>query len=150
MKLHNINADQRLYVIKAGDGFSCYGFDVLNRKALTVADWLRGQPRYTGRQVPQIPAELGTAEHFAACAEMMERGAEFNRMTGARCQAELVPALVGLEGKRVEAEYLGERVRFTVGKSTGWMPVHMRIRGRASGGEALLAQHVKNVRIVRA
>ena len=33
MKLHSINAAQRLYVIESGSGFSCYGFDVLDRKA---------------------------------------------------------------------------------------------------------------------
>lgn len=150
MQLHNINEDQRLYVIKAGGGFSCYGFDVLNRKAHAVAEWLRTQPRYTGRPAPQIPADVGTAEHFAACAEMLDRGAEFNRMTGERCPAELVPALIGLEGARVEADVFGERVRFNVGKSTGWMPCHLMIKGRATGGESLLADQVKNVRTVGA
>lgn len=158
MKLHSINAAQRLYVIESGPGFSCYGFDVLDRKARTVAAWISRegfQPRindiYDFKRVAGFnPGEPGTAEHFAACDAMLSRGAEFAAQTGKRCDAELVPALRGLEGKRVECEHYGERVRFYVGKSTGWMPVHLIIRTRrSSGGEALSADSVRDVRVIR-
>jgi hypothetical protein len=150
MKLHSINHEQRLYVMEAGDGYTCYGFDVLDRKAKGIAAWLREQPRYTGRPVPEITQEPGTEEHFAACDEMFDRGGEFNHLTGIRCPIELVPALIGLEGKRVEADYFDERIRFYVGKSMGWMPAHLRIASaRSDGGEALLAEHVKNVRVIK-
>ena len=150
MKLKSINPEQRLYVIEAGEGYSCYGFDVLDRKAKGIAAWLREQPRYTGRPVPEITQELGTEEHFAACNEMFDRGGEFNHLTGIRCPVELVPALIGLEGKRVEADYFDERIRFYVGKSTGWMPAHLRIASaNSSGGEALIADCVKNVRVIK-
>jgi hypothetical protein len=150
MKLSKINPEQRLYVIEAGEGYSCYGFDVLDRKAKAVAAWLREQPRYTGRPVPEILGPVGTEEHFAACDEMLDRGGEFNHLTDIRCPAELVPALIGLEGKRVEADYFDERIRFIVGKSMGWFPVHLRIaNASSSGGDALLAEHVKNVRVIK-
>ena len=32
MKLHSINADQKVYVMNCGRGFSCYGFAVLDKK----------------------------------------------------------------------------------------------------------------------
>lgn len=150
MKLKSINHEQRLYVMEAGEGYTCYGFDVLDRKANGIADWLRDQPRYTGRPVPVIPAPVGTEEHFAACDEMFTRGQEFNTLTRERCPIELVPALAGLEGKRVEADYFGERIRFYVGKSTGWMPAHLQLkRIDSDGGEALIADEVKNVRTIK-
>ena len=148
MELLRINEDHRVYVIKAGAGVACYGFDVLDRKGRAVAQWLQGEPRYTGRPVLEVPEVVGTVEHFQTCAELMERGAEHNRLTGARCPAELVPELIGLEGKRVQAEYLGEVVRFKVGKSTGWMPCHLMINRRASGGDSILPGHIKNVRAI--
>lgn len=159
MKLHSINAAQRLYVIESGPGFSCYGFDVLDRKARTVAAWISRegfQPRindiYDFKRVAHfgdnLPA-LGTAEHFAACDAMLSRGAEFAAQTGKRCPAELVPAFIGREGERVECDYYGERVRFYIGKSTGWMPAHLRIRTRrSSGGEALSASAISNIRFI--
>ncbi|WRQ05382.1 hypothetical protein [Xanthomonas phage AhaSv] len=157
MKLHSINTEQRVYVMPAGNGFSCYGFDVLDRKARTVAAWISRegfQPRindiYDFKRVAGFnPGEPGTAEHFAACAQMMERGRQFAAQTGKRCPAELVPAFIGREGERVECDYYGERVRFYIGKSTGWMPAHLRIRTRrSSGGEALSASAISNIRFI--
>lgn len=157
MKLHSINAESRLYVIECGPGFSCYGFGVLDRKARAVAAWISRegfQPRindvYDFKRVAGFnPGALGTAEHFATCDAMLSRGAQFAAQTGKRCDAELVPALVGLEGKRVECEHYGERVRFYVGKSTGWMPGHLMVKTRRShGGEMLSADSVRDVRVI--
>jgi hypothetical protein len=148
MKLHTINAADRLYVIECGAGFSCYGFDVLDRKARAVAAWLYGNGQHTeeaGREWP----EMGTAEHFATCDGVMDAGARYAGATGKRCPAELVPALVGLEGQRVAATVYGERIRFTVGKSTGWMPCHLQLKtARSSGGDALSVGSVTDVRRV--
>lgn len=155
MKLSKINSESRLYVIECGAGFSCYGFDVLDRKARAVALWIGAQSLVASDKamaadwLKNRPA-VGTAEHFAACDEMMTQGAAFSALTGKRCGAELVPALVGLEGRRIECDYYGERVRFNVGKSTGWMPAHLKIHNsRSHGGEALAADSVSNVRVIR-
>lgn len=153
MKLHSINTEQRVYVMPCGDGFSCYGFDVLDRKARAVAEWMRAKNSHTAgvdaRDVLRDWPETGTAAHFARCAAIMAAGADFNSRTGERCPAELVPAFIGREGERVECDYYGERVRFYIGKSTGWMPAHLRIRTRrSSGGEALSASAISNVRFI--
>lgn len=148
MKLYSINRAQGLYVIRSGSGYSCYGFANLDRKARAVRDWWYSRPRNTGRFIPELP-EPGTVEHFAACADILERGAEYNRTTGERCPAELCPQLIGLEGRRVSALYFGERVRFNVGKSTGWLPCHIRLHNRAAqGGEGLFADRLSDVHIV--
>jgi hypothetical protein len=151
MQLHSIDAGRQLYTMRCGSGYSCYGFGVLDRKARAVADWLRAEPRYKGRFFAGITAALGTAEHFAQCAELLERGEEHNRITGRRCGADLVPSLIGLEGRRVEADYFGQRVRFWVGKSTGWMPARLAIKTRRStGGEALISAHLSKIRVLSA
>ena len=38
-----VNAEQELYVIPAGDGYSCLGFDVCLERHKAVAGWLRGK-----------------------------------------------------------------------------------------------------------
>jgi hypothetical protein len=92
----------------------------------------------------------GTADHFQICNNILDRASVHCSVFGDRCLAELVPTLVGLEGKRVEADYFGERIRFWVGRSTGWLPVHLRIHSKRSRhGEALVSEHVANVRVIR-
>lgn len=127
MELDSINHESRLYVIKAGAGFSCYGFDVAERKRAAVLQWITG--------APVAPMATGTAEHFAAFNDAMAAGAAHNRATGKRCLAELESELVGREGKRVEIIAPGEpRRRFYVGRSMGWMPCHLEIARRDSTG----------------
>jgi hypothetical protein len=48
---------------------------------------------------------------------------------------ELSPQLIGLEGHRVEVVTCNnERRRFIVGKSVGWIPIHLEIARRDSTG----------------
>ena len=157
MKLHSINVEQRAYVMPSGKGTSCYGWDVLDKKARAIAAWMIGRDTNQDAKRAMVTwlAELdknppGTEDHFQVCANVMERAQIHCSVFGDRCPAELVPALVGLEGKRVEADYFGERIRFKVGRSTGWLPCHLRLHNRRStGGEGLIAEHVTNVRVVR-
>lgn len=42
------------------------------------------------------------------------------------------------EGKRITCLLNGERKRFNVGRSTGWMPCHLTVHNRRSrGGDAI-------------
>ena len=81
----------------------------------------------------------------------MRQGEALHQETGKRCNADLTPQLVGLEGKRVEVvDRHGETRRFWVGKSTGWFPVHLEIARRdSSGGAAVTGAPFQSVRIVR-
>lgn len=127
--LHSINNEQRLYVLTSGKGYSCLGFDVAERKRVAVAHWMNGAA------VSEPAPALGTAEHWQAYESTMKAGADFAARFNLRCPAELEPALIGLEGKRVEVTGPGDyRSRFTVGKSTGWMPCHLEIKTRRSSG----------------
>ncbi len=139
--LHSINTDQRLYVLPAGKGYSCLGFDFAERRRVAVLEWLGDKP---------APMATGSAEHFAAYESAMARGAAHNRATGQRCPAELDKRLAPFEGRRVEVTAPGEsRRRFTVGKSGGWLPVYLEIKTRRSmGGCAAYVPESATVRAI--
>lgn len=121
-----INESMGLYVIPSGSGYSCLGFDVAERKRRAVLAWL-------GKGI--LDCQPGTLQAYQAYLEAMRAGSEHNRKTGARCPADLIPALVGLEGKRVAVTKDGQEIgRFYVGKSTGWLPCHLEIKSRDSSG----------------
>lgn len=67
-----------------------------------------------------------------------------------RSDAGLSPQLVGLEGKRVEVETTyGEKRRFYVGRSTGWVPCHIERKLRTSDGGMAAERSYKSVRELR-
>jgi hypothetical protein len=87
-----------------------------------------------------IPAGLGefepgTVQHYRVYSATMKAGAEHAAASKSRCPALLEPRLIGLEGKRVKVTSPDGTVsRFNVGKSTGWLPIHLEIKTRASSG----------------
>jgi hypothetical protein len=134
-KLVKINDQDRLYVLRCGKGYTCLGFDYARKQTASVAAWL-GRPELA----PASPA--GTPDAYAEYEAAMAAGAEHNRATGERCNANLTPELVGLEGKRV-AVYGNRPRRFIVGKSSGWMPCHLEIaRRNCYGGQAVIHDFV--------
>lgn len=141
MELHSINEPARLYVMPCGGGFSCYGFDVLDRKARAVAAWAKVAPPL---------ATIGTRGHFEQCAAILDHGARYAAETGTRCDAELTRELIGLERRRVEVtEPDGTRRRFWIGKSTGWIPCHLEIKTtRSTGGGRVYFPAGSRVRVI--
>lgn len=133
-----INKEQRLYVEPCGKGFSCLGFDHAKRQADAVAKWLNR---------PTEPHRLGSERAYAYYRRMMKAGGRHNRDTGDRCNADLVPALVGLEGRRVECRLYGEVRRFIVGKSTGWMPCHLEVKTKRSTGGGPIPSDATLIRV---
>ncbi len=159
MILSSINKDQRLYVMKAGAGFTCYGFDVLNRKAAGVLQWLKSEGRAAemvlgAKRIDvtalDIPARVGTKKHFTACDKVIDAGRIYALAAGRRCDVELTPQLVGLEGRRVEVvDDAGITRRFIVGRSSGWMPCHIEIARRDSnGGPSVMGAPFKSVSVI--
>lgn len=141
--LIKINRAQRLYVLSCGNGYvSCLGYDVAERRRVAVLEWLGDTPEAMRK---------GSKRHYAAYQDAMTRGQAYAKETGKRCPAELTPQLSWLEGRRVEVvDTYGERRRFQVGKSCGWMPCHLEIARRDSmGGGAVTGAPFKSVQIVR-
>lgn len=130
-----------MFILSRGGGVSCLGLEVARRKASGVLAWI-------GDTVDLSAAT--PAEVWAAYADAMERGAAFHSATGIRCPIDLSPALIGLEGRRVEVTAPnGERSRFIVGKSSGWLPVHLAIaRRNCHGGAAAYVPAGSTVRVV--
>lgn len=125
--LHSINADQRLYVLACGSGYSCLGFDVADRKGRAVAAWAM----FTWPE----DVTPGTPEHYGAYLAAMKAGSDFALLTGRRCMADTVPELERWNGWRVEVTYPnGDKRRFNVGRSMGWMPCTLEIHNARSHG----------------
>ena len=142
-----INAEQELYVVPCGKGYTCLGFDVLLERYNAIAEWLRRE----GLIQDFLPAQArGSMRAYTGYEILMGRAAAYCQRTGKRCPAGLTPQLIGLEGKRVEVvDHYGERRRFRVGKSTGWYPCHLEIARRDStGGPAVMGAPFQSVRIV--
>lgn len=162
MILSTINKDSRLYVIRAGAGYTTYGFDVLNVKAANVLDWLKNS-RHAGRAAEmilgakgidlhslEVPARVGTKKHFAACVAVLEAGRVYCLASGTRCDVELSQQLTGLVGRRVEVvDRFGEKRRFIVGRSSGWLPVHLEVlRKDSAGGAPVSGIPFKSVKVI--
>ena len=146
-KVVTVNAAQRLYVIPEGHGFSCLGFDVVIARRNAVVEWLR----QAGKPVDGlISGERGSLEAYASYTRTLNRAAVYCRDSGKRCPCELTPQLLGLEGQRVEVtDSDGQRRRFRVGKSTGWMPCHLEIYRRNIGGPAVMGAPFQSVRVLK-
>lgn len=133
-----INNEQRLYVIRSQDGYRCLGFDVAIKRATKVAEWV-GQLMITGCRGPDI-TKVGTVEGYFDYLRVMEDGEHCHKVTRKRCEVELHPRLKGLEGKLVMISIRDEPARkVRIGKSTGWMPIHLLVEQGEDGGEGVFA-----------
>ena len=137
-----INQEQKLFVIPAGKGYTCLGFDVCRKRTEALAK------EYNRPDL--IGAEVGTAKAYENYTTLVGIARETFERTGKRSASELTPQLIGLERKRVEVvNCWGEKERFIVGKSTGFIPVHLQIKRRDStGGMAVIGSPFKSIRIL--
>ena len=138
----SINRKQRLYILPVtGGGYTCMGFDVCEEHIRGLASELQLEP---------LPHRKGTHVAYNAYRELVGIARQRNQETGWRSQSELTRELLGLEGKRVEVvDVYGETRRFYVGKSTGFIPVHLEIARRdSSGGPAVMGAPFKILRVV--
>ena len=124
MAFHSINAERRLYNLSHGTGkdagFTCLGFDIAEKWLVGVLAWMPANKRPV---VCDGEAEIGTEGRYAFFARVMDAAAKHATETKTRCPVNLIPQLIGLEGKRVEVTTPdGERSRFYVSKSNGLAP----------------------------
>lgn len=145
-----INENQRLYVIPGHGGFSCLGFDVAARQARERLEWLRDRSAIQALQIaPNGLAGLGTLDLYSQLAAINSAIHVLHLRTGGYCPTDLTPQLKGHEGERVEVvDEFGERRRFVVGKSGGYIPVHLELKSRRSCGGACAARVYRSVRVL--
>ena len=143
MKKENftVNKETRLFVIHEPYGYSCLGFEVLDTRARSLAAELNLE--WNERK--------GTKKAYRRYRAIVDIARTKNIQTGWRSKSELHPQLIGLEGRRIEVEDAGGKVyRFRVGKSTGFIPVHLQVHNRRSfGGGAVDSRPFKRVTIIR-
>lgn len=137
-----ISESQRCYVVPCGrDGYTTLGWDVAERRRVALRAW-------RGCESLSAP-EPGTLAHYHAYRHEMTLASNHADATHSRCEVELSPQLVGFEGRRVEViDEAGERRRFRVGKSTGWLPIHLELHNSRSRGGIPAAQHYRSVQVV--
>lgn len=133
-----ISNEQRLYFIPCGSGFSCYGFDALARKLTALRKEMGLAP---------CVHPVGSVEMYAEWESTLAQASK----TGERYACELHPLLTGKEGYRVECIMDGRKVRFNVGRSTGFLPCHLQVHNaRSSGGYGISPDaDIKDLRIIR-
>jgi hypothetical protein len=144
-----INKEQGVYVIPSGEGYTCLGFDVAYNRAWGYVRWLKDESQSVLHIMPH-PDLKGTLEGYKEYERALHAVSTYNFNTGKRCPVELTPQLIGLEHKRVEVvdEY-GEKRRFIVGKSMGYVPIHLEIKTRRStGGSGVTGAPFKSIKVV--
>lgn len=142
-----INMVQKLFIIPAGDGFSTLGFSNCYQTCCGLASELGGH-------IP-VPPNYEDAKEmealYAYYLQLMEKGHKRHLASGWRSQVHLHHQLQGLEGHRVEVEEDdGEKRRFLVGRSTGWMPCHIELKSvRSSDGCSAGTRPYRSVKVIK-
>lgn len=127
-------------------GYSCLGFDVCIDRCRRYSDWLY---RFTGKEVPGVMVKRGSFEAYDLYKRCLNAISGICDLYGIHCDADLHPQLSGLEGKRVEVVDEFDRTRrFYVGRSTGWLPIHLEVHNRRSLGGGSAVGSYKSVRVV--
>jgi hypothetical protein len=150
-----VKSSDGLFTVHAGAGYTTLGWDVAEKRARAVADWILE----TGGDCSAYGAGYtfpvkGTGAGYMEYAQLMEHGRQLSELLKTegkpwQCPAELTPQLTGKEGQRVEVtDCFGQTRRFIVGKSTGWMPCHLEISRRNSSGGHAVTGPFKSVSIV--
>ncbi len=137
-----LNHDEKLYVLGNKMGITCLGFDVCQERSEAMAKWLNVEGPDN--------AIFGTIEGYNKYSELVELCRIRFEETKEKCPCELTKQLIGLEGQRVEVvDKWGEKRRFKVGRSTGWIPIHIELHNsRSTGGGAVMGAPFKSVKVI--
>jgi len=141
-RLVRIDRKDRLYVVRESGGYSARGFEYAAKEARAASEI--SEKDYDFKEI-----ERGTVAGFVEYETAMSEAREAHQRTGRRARGLLESQLIGLEGKRVEViDQWDKKHRFIVGKSTGWMPIHLQISRRgAHGGMGTMGPY-KSVRVI--
>lgn len=136
-----INNEQELYVIPEGKWITCMGFDVVIQRIKSLAKELH---------LPYNNLNRGSIEAYETYLNIVEIARQKFINSGWRSTSDLYSPFIGHEGKRVEVTYTwGEKERFYIGKSTGWIPCHLMVKkSNSTGGCSVLNNSIKSFRFV--
>jgi hypothetical protein len=133
--------ENKMYVISENGGYSCLGFQVCAGRVSRLE-------KHFG--MPANSFQIGSMEMYGHYQMLVNKAREEFESSGKRCLTELHPELKSLKGKRVEVVQYGQKERFYVGMSNGWIPTLLRIRTKSSsGGEAIsFDEKFQSIRVV--
>jgi len=139
-----INKELNVYLIPCGKGFTCLGFDVCLKQIAKYEDYLKIKNRAV--------LNRGTIKAYRYYTILLHDIEMIYKTCGTRCNCELHPQLIGLEGKRVKVTREdGATHSFWVGKSTGYVPIHLCIsNSRSTGGMGIdTEERYNNIEILQ-
>lgn len=120
-----VNKDQGLFVIPTGNAVSCIGFDVVDKKIDALCRDL-GVNRKTKYK--------GTKASYKEYCRLVYLARQRFDATGEQSTIDL---------------YSWGTERFTIGKSTGWIPCHIALkRVDSRGGSGVLTDSIKSFRFL--
>jgi hypothetical protein len=124
---------RKTYLVNQPGGESEISFDYVYETAIAIAESLNNS------YLKPSPSDHGTDACFEKYRSLTSLGSDIYRSEGTKCNALLNPALVGLEGKRLQArDSSGLCHRFYLELSPGWLPCHVKKKTKASdGGEGI-------------
>lgn len=136
----SINKEQKLFVFNHGTHVTCLGFYVAQKRLIALSKEL-------GIEVKA--KRVGTLKMYNEYQQAIKL-ASLKSKTGWRSQSELIPEFIGNEGKRVEViDCYGDKRRFKIGKSTGFIPCHIELANvRSHGGISVYGYPFKSIRFV--
>lgn len=138
-----LNTAQSLYILEEErQGYSCLGFTVCR-------DWTRDIARELVR--PDLePTAFASVEAYGQYEKALRAARDYVAATRRPLRCQLTPQLIGLEHRRVEViDRYGERRRFVVGRSTGYIPIHLELANeRARGGVGVTGTPFTSVQLV--
>lgn len=142
MKTLTLNKDQKLYVIRAGNSYTCLGFEVCLKRVTALNTELGNIIKYVAR--------IGSKRLYYQYTHLTSQAAVKHKATGWKSQSELIPEFIGREGWRVQiVDKYGETRRFIIGKSTGFIPCHLEIlKSNSSGGASVTGYPFKSVNFI--
>lgn len=137
-----LNAEQSLYVIDVGRGYTCLGFAVCQ-------DWTRDIARELKRADLE-PTAFASREAYDQYERAVEAARQHVTVTRRALRCHLTPQLIDLEHRRVEViDRYGETRRFVVGRSSGFIPIHLELASeRARGGVGVTGAPFRSVCLV--
>ena len=144
----SIDRENRLYsFLLPNGGWSCLGFDVVEKRSQRLADWLRKQGVYVLTPESGTP---GTHYAYTIYEERVEMARQLWIDRNIKCDIDLDIRLARYyESKeRIEILYEGEAPeRCYVGKSLGWMPCYILLKTKRSiSGGSFYSNGVQSIR----
>lgn len=135
-----IDRVHRRFYLPYGTGRTVLNFDILHERAQYLAKELGEE--YTAQE-----GDLASAQAYV---NFLKEAEARHLQYGFRSCSHLTPDLIGLEGKRVEVETEDGKIkRFIVGRSSGFIPIHLEIKTRRSpGGHPVTGWPYRSVRVL--